>query len=107
MLINEDRVEKALVYLTDTDFECANAKVSAERWKYLAKRHRAVSILASTDKMTAQVKDAKAENSSEVIEAEEKYFSALEMFEQMSAKRKTEQLVIEVWRTEQANLRKG
>ena len=106
-LVNEARVEQALTYLTGTDFSCADAKVAAERWKYLAKRHRAVSILATTDKTTAQVKDAKAENDSEVIRAEEEYFKSLEAFEQMSAKRKTEQLVIEIWRTEQANLRKG
>jgi hypothetical protein len=106
-LINEARVEKALTYLSDTDFECANAKVSAERWKYVAKRNRAISILASEKGWTAQIKEAKAENSQEVIDAENQYFAQLENYEQMSAKRKTEQLVIEVWRTEQANLRKG
>lgn len=107
MLINEARVQEAIDYLTGTDFSCADAKVGAERWKYIAKRNRAISILASTDKVTAQVKDAKAENSPEVIDAENQYFAQLESYEQMSAKRKTEQLVIEVWRTEQANLRKA
>jgi hypothetical protein len=106
MLINEQRVEQALTYLVDTDFPCADAKVNSERWKYVAKRTRAACILTLTEG-TAQVKDAKAETSEGVIGADENYFRCLEEFERMSAKRKTEQLVIEVWRTEQANLRKG
>lgn len=107
MLVNEARVQQAIDYLTDTDLECANAKVDAERWDYLVKRNKAVCILTFMDKLTAQVKDAKAENDSEVMHAKDKYFECLLKFEEMSAKRKTEQLVIEVWRTEQANLRGG
>jgi hypothetical protein len=105
MLINEQRLEKAMNYLVDTDFECANYKVDAERWKYIAKRNKAHVILAETG--TAQVKDARAEITQVVSDAEDAYFDCLRLYEQMSAKRKTEQLVIEVWRTEQANLRKG
>lgn len=106
MLVNETRVEQALAYLSDTDFKCANSKVDAERWKYLAKRHRAISVLA-TKEGTAQVKEATAELDEEVKRAEDNYFECLRMYEHVSAQRKTEQLVIEVWRTEQANLRKG
>lgn len=104
-MINEARVEQALTYLTETDFSCAEAKVNAERWKYTGKRRRAHVILTGTG--TAQVKDASAETNTEVMLADDEYFKCLAEFERMSAKRKTEQLIIEVWRTEQANLRKG
>lgn len=105
MLINETRVEKALHYLSNTDFACAEAKVNAERFKYVGKRKRAHAILAEDG--TGPVKAARAEIDEDVIEADDSYFNCLEAYEQMSAKRRTEQLVIEVWRTEQANLRKG
>lgn len=105
MLINETRVEEALRYLSETDFPCADAKVNAERWKYTGKRRRAHAVLTETG--TAQVKEARAETNTEVMLADDKYFECLTEYERMSAKRKTEQLVIEVWRTEQANLRKG
>jgi len=105
-MINEQRVQDAIDYLVKTDFECADAKVNAERFKYLGKRRRAIVVLSLKDG-TAQVKEATAETASEVIEADDEYFKCLQTYEQMSAKRKTEQLVIEVWRTEQANLRKA
>jgi len=104
-LINESRVEKSLHYLLDTDFPCAEAKVNAERWKYVSDRKKAHVVL--TESGTIQEKNAKADIDKDVIAAEDEYFKCLQEFEQMSAKRKTEQLVIEVWRTEQANLRKG
>lgn len=105
MLVNEARVQQAIEYLTETDFPCANAKVDAERWKYISKRKRAHVILGETG--SVQVKDARAELEASVINADETYFDCLRKYEEMSAKRKTEQLVIEVWRTEQANLRKA
>ena len=103
-MINEARAQQAIDYLTETDFVCAEAKVNAERWKYTGKRKRAHVIL-TTSNVTAQVKDAKAELDPEVIKADDLYFDCLAAYETMSAKRKTEQLVIEVWRTEQANIR--
>lgn len=105
MLINEARVQQAIDYLTETDFPCADAKVNAERWKYIADRRKAHVIL--TEEGTIQEKKAKSEVAKEVIEAEDEYFLKLETHERIRAKRQTEQLVIEVWRTEQANLRKA
>lgn len=94
-----------MAYLSETDFPCADAKVNAERWKYTGKRKRSHVIILESG--TGPVKAAKSEIDADVIHADNKHFECLEAFEQMSAKRKTEQLVIEVWRTEQANLRKG
>lgn len=104
-MIDENRIQKAIDYLLETDFTCAEAKVNAERLKYVGKRKRAHVVLVEVG--TGQVKDAKSEIDAEVIKADDLYFECLQAYEQMSAKRKTEQLVIEVWRTEQANLRKG
>lgn len=104
-MINEARVQEAIDYLVKTDFECAGYKVNAERWRYTSDRRKAHVIL--TEGGTIQEKKAKADIDAGVIAAEDEYFHCLQKFEEMSAKRKTEQLVIEVWRTEQANLRKA
>lgn len=98
-------VEEAMNYLVNTDFICADAKVNAERWKYVSKRKRSHVII--TESGTGPVKNAKAEIADEVVKADDEYFKCLQEFEQMSARRKTMQLVVEVWRTEQANMRKG
>lgn len=103
MLINEARVQQAIDYLTETDFPCADAKVNAERWRYIADRRKAHVVL--NEKGTIQEKNAKADIAEDVIAAEDEQFKCLQTYEEMSAKRKTEQLVIEVWRTEQANIR--
>ena len=104
-IVTDERVEQALRYLAGTDESCAADKINAERWKYVARRKKAHVVIL--EEGTGPVKAAKADIDVDVIEAEKKYLDCLQDYEGKAAKRKTEQLVVEIWRTEQANSRRG
>lgn len=103
--ISEDRLQKAMTYLAETDEKSAILKADVARQEYIKKRQRAVGFLSSTG--TVAEREAKAEISPEVEKAENDYTKALEKSEAMAAKRKTEALIVEVWRSCNANRRQG
>ena len=106
MIINEDRLKKALTYLAETDIPAANAKGLSEGLSEQRKSIKAILMLDS-NKKTAVDREADAyahENYREHISRME---NAIADYETYRNKRKTEELIVEVWRTEQANRRKG
>jgi hypothetical protein len=104
-MISDDRLQKALTYLAETDSECAELKAAVERHEYLKKRRRAAVFLSVSG--SVEERKARSEVSSEVEDAEQQYTDVLVQFEQMAAKRKTEALIIDVWRSINANRRQG
>lgn len=103
-MISDKRLEQAMVYLAETDEKAAELKGNVARMEYVCKSARARALLLSDEK-TVESRKADAETSSLVKEAEEGYANALVAFEKIRAKRGTEELVVEVWRSIQANRR--
>ena len=105
MIITESKLEAALNYLRDTDETCAAFKVEVSRKEYLCKIARARIFLNAEG--SVEQRKAMAEIDKEVEIAEEARLTALGEFEKQKAKRETNILIVEVWRTEAANKRAG
>jgi hypothetical protein len=104
-MINEDRLEKALTYLATTDADCASLKANVARTEYLAKRHEALVFQIADGPIDARKAEAKA--SGEVASKWEEHFKAIEAYEAVRAKRETEVIVVETWRSMNANRRQA
>lgn len=104
MLVSKDRAEKALFYMAETDRTFAGLKAEVERHNYLCKRRRATIFLLQ-DSGSIEQKKAIAETSREVIEAERDRTDVLAGYEEIAAKRKTEQLILDIYRTEESTRR--
>lgn len=104
-MITEERASKALRYLATTDEETAEAKVNVARCEYRCKLTRAAVVLESEGSVAAR--EAQAEVSERVQKAEEERFKALGVFEHLKAKRATEEWVMDLWRSLNANRRQG
>ena len=96
-MITDDRAEKALGYLVETDSECALAQAHWEALHQL--RHQAEGYSV---KEKGKTRDEGTFNS--FVETVE---SARNHYLKMKNKRVTEALVIEAWRTTNANKRRG
>jgi hypothetical protein len=104
-MISDDRAEKALKYLAETDRACAEAKVQAERMEFKAKATK--QAVFKTGEGNVADRTAAADTSPEYAAAMEDYFTALLAYSHMANKRQTEAFVIEVWRSVNANRRHG
>lgn len=104
-MISESRLQKALTYLAETDEGAASAKASMIGIEHQEKTVLGVRFLDEVG--TVAEREAKARTSPEYQEWQESYKSAVYDYEILRNKRVTETLVIEVWRTIQANQRKG
>lgn len=104
-MISDERLQKAMTYLAETDEESAQLKAAVERHEYIKKRRRAAVFLSATGNV--EERKAQAEVSKEVEDAEQQYTDVLVQHEHMAAKRKTEVLIVDVWRSINANRRQG
>ena len=105
MIITEPKLESALNYIRDTDESCAAFKVEVSRKEYLCKIARAKIFLNAEG--SVEQRKALAEISREVDLAEEARLTAMGEFEKQKAKRETNILIVEVWRSENKNRREG
>jgi hypothetical protein len=104
-MISEERLEKALVYLAKTDQEAAEAKVHMLRMEYVVDLRRRKGFLVSDGNI--EERKAATEVSAEVQEAIASYCDAVAAYEKVKAKRATEELIVEVFRTLEASRRQG
>lgn len=104
-MIDEERLEKALRYLATTDSECAKLKANQARTEYQAKRTEALILKLGEGAMDLRKAEAKADPRSE--SAWEEHFKAIEAYESVRAKRETEAIIVETWRSMNANRRQG
>lgn len=104
-MITEERLQKAISYLAETDVPAAEAKTNVERQAWKQKQTEAAIYLRSEG--TVENRKAYARTSKELTQAVDDWLEALEHSEAIINKRKTEALVVELWRTEQANRRAG
>lgn len=104
-MISEERLEKALTFLATTDERSADLKGQVARKEYGAKLARSKIYLVSEGSVEAR--KAKAEVSVEVEQAEDELAQAIVEHEKVKAKRATEELIVEVWRSVEASRRQG
>jgi len=92
-------------YLADTDEFYAIAKGNMLRSELIAKRTRARLFL--TGDGSVEARKAAAEASSEAQTVDDAYIAAVTEFETLKAKRERAEIVIDVWRSLNASLRKS
>ena len=105
MVISDEKLSDALEYLSRTDEESAELKAAVSRAEFLAKRIRAKQFLLNEG--SVELRKAKAETSNEVGDADTVLSDAIVAFEKIRAVRETKSLIVDVWRTLQANRRVG
>ena len=105
MSLSQDRMEKALRFLAETDEGCAELRAEMERAEFRAKATKE----AIFKRLAGGVAERQAEaaSSDEYAQAMEAYFVQLKGFESIRNKRSTEMVVIDVWRTLESSRRKG
>ena len=105
MRVTDERAEAALRYLATTDSDAAEAKADMERAEFAAKAIKDA-IFKRLDGSVAD-RQAEAGASEDYAAAMDRYFRHVKLWEGIRNKRQTEALVIEVWRSVQANQRRG
>jgi hypothetical protein len=103
--ITQDRMEDALAHLSETDGPCAELRSNMERAEYKAKAIRDAIFLR--EEGTVAERSAKAGASTDYEKAMNLYFDYLRLYEAMRNKRQTEGIVIDTWRSLNANRRQG
>jgi hypothetical protein len=104
-MITEERLEKALVYLAQTDEPAANNKALCKKLDKMERIIRGEAFLKASG--TVAEREAKAYTSQEyrdhVAYAENCWVDS----ELLDNKRHTEEVIVDVWRTMSANHRKA
>jgi hypothetical protein len=98
-------MEKALAFLATTDEKAAELKTQSLRMEYVVDLARKRIFL--TENGSIEQRKALAETHPDVQEAIGNYLDSVAEYEKVKAKRATEELVIEAWRSVNANLRRG
>ena len=105
-MISEERVEKSLVYLAESDehYAYAHAKAKAiEKEEKIVKAQAFINAKRLYD--TVAEANAVADLSQEYKDWKERWENSLADVKLLENKRETEKVIWETWRTEQANLR--
>ena len=105
MSVSLERAEKALRYLAETDQEIAEARADVSRAEYILKRREATSYLSASG--TQEERRSIARASDDYEQASETYTKALAAYEYLKAKRETERIVWETWRSLESSRRQG
>lgn len=104
-MISDERAEKAMRYLAESDEPAAAAKADMERAEYRVKAMKSQVFLHSNG--TVAERQATADTNETVIEAANAYFASIRAYSLLANKRETERIVMDTWRTVQANRRHG
>ena len=103
-IISDKDVEEALAYLASTDSECAKRKALMKRLDY---QRNTIKSLAMLDAEDDAIKSGERLSVARKEEFLEEYQDAVAEYETLNNLRNTKIGIIEVWRSEQANRRRG
>lgn len=103
--LNDNRVEKALMFLSSTDESHAELSGEVKRLEEALKMTKSHCYLLSDG--TIAEREAKAINSPQYREVVEEWIEALKEFKMLDNKRQHEIRITEIWQTLSANRRKG
>ena len=104
-MISDDRRDKAIRYLAETDSELAELEGETMRREYMLDLVKDRAFL--TEDGNNEVRKAKANTAAESSRAHEEWVQAVVAFKRIKAKRETERVVWETWRSENSNRRQG
>jgi hypothetical protein len=104
-MITDERREKAIRYLAETDLDCAELEGEQLRREYILDLVKDRVFLTSSGNV--REREATANTSAETQRAHEEWIQALVRFKHMKAKRQTEAMICDQWRSENANRRQG
>lgn len=104
-MISDEKLQKALHYLATTDETCAMARGLMVGLEKQEKTILGVEYGSATG--TVGDRDAAARTSDQYREWREKYETAVVDYEILRNKRNTASVIVEVWRSENANRRSG
>ena len=105
MEISDTRLEQALTRLSRSDALAAELHMKCERAEFKAKGVKDAIFLRSEGSVAER--SAKAGIDPDYVAAMDTYFDALQAYETLKNERTKEVLIVDVWRTCQANNRKG
>lgn len=103
--LNESRVERALIYLADTDEEHALLSGEVKRTEEAIKQAKSHAFLLSSG--TVAERDAQAIDSPSYKNAVDEWVDKYKQFKIIDNKRQHEIRIMEIWQTLSANRRKG
>ena len=103
--LTEDRVEQALIVLSQTDDQHAEFEGELKRSELALKQVKAHVFLQATG--TVAEREAKAEASEEYAKAVNEWVEKYKKFKLLHNERQHEILVSQIWQTYSANRRKG
>lgn len=106
MSISDNRMEKSLAYLVNTDEPCAMAKSLMIGLEEQKRTVIAIAMLASEEK-SAAMKEVDARAGKSYAEWAKAYSDSIYAYETMRNKRITEALCVEAWRSCNSNRKKG
>lgn len=104
-MISDERAEKALRYLVDTDEAAAAAKAEMERAEFAYKRTREAVFTHAQG--TVAERQATAMQHATTLESHERYVMSISLYNKVNNKRDTERIVLDMFRTLSANKRMG
>lgn len=104
-MISQARMEKALIFLAETDEKAAELQANMERMDY--KAHAVKDALIKHGEGGLGDRTASAGCDQTYLDAMEDYFKAIAAYNAVRNKRRTEELVIDVFRTMEASRRKA
>lgn len=105
-MIDQNRMEEAIQYLANTDELYANAKAHADGLKETLKIVQSTLFLKMTGKTQAERKE-QAIAHTDYYRAVQKWQQAVQEVELLRAKRTTNTLIVDCWRSLNANRNKG
>jgi len=104
-VITDDRRDQAMRYMAETDSEMAEAEGDTMRREFTLDLIKDRCFLAADGSVAER--NAKAGIAPEVGRAHEEWVQALVAFKRIKAKRESERIVWETWRSENSNRRQG
>jgi len=107
MIVTQQRLEKALHFLAETDTENAQWRGAVLRTEHMAKVAEALAYQQLDKSMTVEDRKRAVLLVPEVQKAHEEHFKAVTEAERLKARRQREVIVIELYRTMEASRRVG
>lgn len=104
-MITTERLQRALTFIAETDEQAATLKTDVERLHYRVKQIKAAIFVHENGSVAMRQAVAEGHTHTETAVAE--YLDAYQKSEALQNKRKTEALVIDVWRSLNASKRLG
>lgn len=106
-MITDDRLDRAMQLLATTDLEFAERKSMMLRTEFMAKHAEALTYKALGNEGSVEDRKQSVRLDERVLKAWDEHFTAVRDYENLKARREREVLVVELWRSVQANRRVG